>query len=368
MLNSVSTLEKERPYLQHINYFRGIAIIFIVFGHCYDVGFSNFGQNQTLFARVLRNLLSGGTAFFVFISGYLFHHIYYRNFNYGDFLIKKLKYVFVPFLIISSTDIFYFLSRYLIGIISSSNKTELYLAKLKSYPYINNYLYGHGEISIALWYIPFIMVIFSLSFIFIKFVKIKSFVQLLLIFILLIVSILIHRTFKNEIIGIFQNIIYFIPFYLLGIYISINFKKFYEKLKGNELYILLIALGIAIIQTRIVLVDLILKNNLKVENFDFMMIQKCLLSLFFILFLMRFEKKKNKILNIFADNSFGIFFIHGIFIWLFNVIIIKLKISFVSNSTLQYFGLSTFILIISLAITMLIRKVLPRNSKYIIGC
>ena len=72
MTNTVSTLEKERPYLQHINYFRGIAIIFIVFGHCFNLGISQYYQNTTLFAKLIRNLLPGGTTFFVFVSGLKF--------------------------------------------------------------------------------------------------------------------------------------------------------------------------------------------------------------------------------------------------------------------------------------------------------
>ena len=361
-------MEKERTYLHHINYFRGIAIIFIVFGHCFNIGISHYYQNQTIFAKFLQNLLPGGTIFFVFISGYLFHHIYYHNFHFSAFFIKKLKYVFVPFLIISSIDIFYYLSRFIIAIILSSTKSEIYLAKLKSYSFFNTYLIGHGEITIGLWYIPFIMLVFTLSPIYLRFVKIKYKSQLLIIFILLLVSTLIHRTFKNELIGIFQNVIYFTPVYLLGIFISINFKKFYEKLKGKELYILLIAIGIAIIQTRIVVVDLILKNNLKVENFDLMIIQKCLLSLFFILFLMRFENKNNKILNIFAENSFGIFFTHGIWIWIFNAIQLKLKIPFETSSFLMYLLISSLILSLSLSITIIIRKLWPNKSRYIIGC
>jgi surface polysaccharide O-acyltransferase-like enzyme len=368
MLNSVSTLEKERPYLQHINYFRGIAIIFIVFGHCFNLGISHYYQNQTIFAKFLQNLLPGGTIFFVFISGYLFHHIYYHNFRFSTFFFKKIKYVFVPFLIISSLDIFYYLSRYIIAIISASHKSEMYITKLKSYPYFSTIFVGRGEISPALWYIPFIMVVFVLSPVFLKFLRIKVKLQSVIICILLIISTLIHRTAANSILGVFQNVIYFTPIYLLGIYMSINFKKFYEKLKGREFYILLIAIILAIIQTRNGVVDLTLKNTLKVENFDFMIIQKILLSFFFVLFLKKFVNNKFKILNLFAENSFGIFFMHGIFIWLFNVIIIKLKISFVSNSTLQYFGLSTFILTFSLAITMLIRKTFPNTSKFIIGC
>ena len=361
-------MKEETPYLNHINYFRGIAIVFIVFGHCFNVGFSHYYQNSTPLAIFLQNLIPGGTTFFVFISGYLFHHIYYKNFNLRDFLIKKLKYVIVPFLFISSIDIFYYLSRYIIAIILSSTKSEIYLAILKSHSSFNTYLIGHGEMTIGLWYIPFITIIFSLSTVFIKYVKIKPNIQLIIINILLIFSILIHRNGTNSILGIFQNVIYFTPVYLLGISMSINFKKIYEKLKGKEIFILLITLSIAIIQTRIVVVDLILSNNLKIENFDLMIIQKILFSIFFILFLFRYDYKKIKILNLLAENSFGIFFIHGICIWIFNVIVLKLKISFETSSFLIYLLISSLILTFSLSITILIRKQLPMMSKYIIGC
>ena len=361
-------MEKERTYLHHINYFRGIAIIFIVFSHCFNVGISHYYQNTTFFAKLLRNILPGGTTFFVFISGYLFHHIYYKNFNLKLFLIKKVKYVLLPFILISSIDLFYYLSRYIITIISTSNKSEIYLAKLKSYPYINNYLYGHGEISIALWYIPFVMVLFALSPIFLKFSRIRDKVQLIIIYILLINSTLIHRTDANSILGIFKNALYFTPVYLLGIYLSTNFNKIYQRLKGRELYILLIVFFIAIIQTRNGVVNFSFKSILKLENFDFMIIQKILLSILFTIFLINYENKKVKILNLLAENSFGIFFIHGICIWIFNVILLKFKVLIESNSFIIYLIISTFILMLTLSITILIRKALPNKSKYMIGC
>ena len=49
-------------------YMRGIAIIFIVLGH----SIYNSGEG---FPLLLENLLRGGTALFVFISGYFFHRI-----------------------------------------------------------------------------------------------------------------------------------------------------------------------------------------------------------------------------------------------------------------------------------------------------
>lgn len=356
-------MEKERTYLHHINHFRGIAIIFIVFWHCFSAGITHYNQNITLFAFSLLKLLPGGTTFFVFISGYLFHYIYYKKFDFKLFIIKKVKFVLFPFILISSTDILYYLSRYIISIIFDSDKSQIFLAKLNNYSFIKTYLYGHGEIPIGLWYIPFIMVVFALSPLFIKFICIRAKVQLTIICILLISSMIIHRTADNSILGIFQNVIYFTPAYLLGIFMSINFNKIYVKLKVRNLYILISAILITIFLSKIIEF-----YSPIFRIFDLMIFQKILLSIFFTVYLMKYKKKQIKVLNLIAENSFGIFFIHGIIIWLFNAFIFKLKITIESNSAFVYFGLSTFILIISLSITILIRKALPNKSKYIIGC
>jgi hypothetical protein len=109
-------------------------------------------------------------------------------------------------------------------------------------------------------------------------------------------------------------------------------------------------------------------NTISIKNIDLMIFQKSLLSIFFLLYLMRFVNKKIRLIEILAANSFGIFFIHGIYIWLFNAIMFKLQIPHTSNSIFVFIIFSTFILILSLLTTLLIRNFLPKKSKYIIGC
>lgn len=71
-------------------YMRGIAIILIVLGH----SVYNSGQG---FPLLLENLLRGGTALFVFISGYFFHRIFYKDFDYSKFMKNKVHNVLYPF-------------------------------------------------------------------------------------------------------------------------------------------------------------------------------------------------------------------------------------------------------------------------------
>ena len=57
-------------WLTSFVYFRAFAIIFIVAWHCYGLALFARDNPVSLFAG---NLITGGTTFFVVISGYLFH-------------------------------------------------------------------------------------------------------------------------------------------------------------------------------------------------------------------------------------------------------------------------------------------------------
>ena len=185
----------------------------------------------------------------------------------------------------------------------------------------------------------------------------------------MIISIIIHRTHDDRISGIFQNVLYFTPVYLLGIFVSKNNKIIYSKIIGKAFYLLLITLIITIFQVKIGKIETISElKGIGIKNLDFMVIQKSLLSIFFIVYLMKFEYKKISLINLLAANSFGIFFIHGVYIWLFNAIVFKLQITFTSNSILTFFLTASLVLALSLLTTILIKKFLKKKSKYIIGC
>jgi len=87
--------------LNYFDYFRAIAILFIVAGH------SLTGWNiDTLPEKVFANIITGGTSLFVFISGFFFHHIFYKNFEYIIFMKKKIENVLVPYIVLSTLAFF----------------------------------------------------------------------------------------------------------------------------------------------------------------------------------------------------------------------------------------------------------------------
>ena len=86
-------------FLTSFSYYRGIAIVLIVIGHCYGLSGWTFASYPE---RVLANILTGGTVLFVFISGFLFHQVFYLGFDFRWFLTKKLRRVATPYLLWST--------------------------------------------------------------------------------------------------------------------------------------------------------------------------------------------------------------------------------------------------------------------------
>ncbi len=74
-------------FLNYVNNFRGIAIIYIVAGHC--ISAFNW-QNSPQLARLIKILMSNGTVFFVFIAGYLFQYLL-SSYEPKKYFISKLK-------------------------------------------------------------------------------------------------------------------------------------------------------------------------------------------------------------------------------------------------------------------------------------
>lgn len=98
-----------------------------------------------------------------------------------------------------------------------------------------------------------------------------------------------------------------------------------------------------------------------------MIIQKIIMCLFFMIYLNRYENSKYKLLKIIAENSFGIFFIHGIYIRIIYEVKLMLGLTFITNSFGLYFLIAILVFCISLITTLLIKKSLPNYSKYLVG-
>jgi surface polysaccharide O-acyltransferase-like enzyme len=176
-----------------------------------------------------------------------------------------------------------------------------------------------------------------------------------------------HRGPFQNATSVFQSVLFFTPVYLLGIISSEKKDIIYSKLTGKEFYILILIILLAGIQVYSGKLGNYVKDPFTFEGIDLMVIQKIIFCLFFMVLLNRFENYKFKLLEIIANNSFGVYFIHGIVLYALMVIKRKSGFSFPPDLFITYFLVSLFVFFISLAITLFIKRIFPKYSRYLIG-
>lgn len=349
-----------RKRLAIFDYFRGISILMIVASHSYDSWeIDTFGE------RTIVNLISGGTSLFVFISGFFFHHIFYPNFNYYNFCKKKWIQVFIPYFILSTIGIIYFI------IISKKlpfekeldlNNTGLIIDYLNIYL---TYLYT-GRILTAYWYIPFITIIFALSPIFIRYINTTIKLQFFIFLLFLIISITVQRPLGN--ISPIHSLFYFTSVYLLGINASIHIDRIKLFLEGKLILFFILTIMLAILQAYLfdgygsVHKELIFSF----EGFDTTIIQKIAMIGFFLGLLIKFEYYNISWLKSLATMSFGIFFIHP-WIGLIYGKFIPISITGNNQAFSEFVFRFLFVLVLSILIVNIFKWLLGKRSGYITG-
>lgn len=344
-------------YLNSFNYFRALAIIFIVAGH--SVSAANIEYNS-VFSLTVGNLIAGGTTLFVFISGFLFHHIFYKKYVYQKFIINKFRNVLIPYLVLSCAPI-------LMLVVAQSDHFGAYFLPngddfFSKYilPYFQ-YLWT-GRMLNGYWYIPFIMVTFLISPLHIVFIRLLTRQQLVLIALSLMAAILIQRPVDN--LSVFQSVIFFTPVYLIGIFCSIHKEKIWIALAGKELWLLLIVVTLAYIQAALGKGGNYHSDFLQFNGIDLQVIQKLVLCLFFMVLLHRWEGREWKWFGLIADTSFAIFFLHAIPLFMIR----KLKGDLVFDYPwLIYPLLVASIIMLCVVVASVFKKVLGQRSRFLTG-
>jgi fucose 4-O-acetylase-like acetyltransferase len=347
--------------LVSFDYFRGVAILFIVAGHSFGTW-----SLDTFSGKVLANIIYSGTALFVFISGFFFHHIFHKDFDLKIFMEKKTNNVLIPYLILSTLGFIYFaLSSesfpFLDRLISTDGSSWTdYIQLYVSYQWT-------GRIMYAYWYIPFIMIIFLISPLFIAYIRLSLAVRLSLMLILLLFSaFFVHRPILNM--SPIHSVIYYIPVYLIGINCSINRQEIEPFIKGKMLFLGFIVLALAVIQS--IYFDSrgapSKANIFSYGGVDINIFQKIALCFFFISLLHRYENTTIPGLKLLASSSFTIYFLHT---WVLHITNKYHPYGVFSNvpEILVWLGIIVFTVATSMLIAYSIKAVLKHNSRYVIG-
>jgi len=336
---------------------RATAIIFIVAAHCL------IKKNMdTLPEMMLFNLLSGNTAIFVFISGFFFHYKFYHEFNYRKFMIKKINAIFIPYFILTVTGFF-------VIVVYLKSPHKFLVRELNGYEDIiillSQYLWK-GRVLIGYWYIPFIMMVFLLSPIFIRYIELPMNRKLILFFIFLCLSTFIHRPEKN--LSVIHSVLYFLPIYMLGIIFSQKKDLIFRWIDNKSVYLGLLTIFISFSQ---VTLYKNIGNFTKVKLFsydgiDIIIFQKIAMIFFLLSCFRKIEYQHIKILGFIATISFAIYFIHPWLLFFYSHFSLSKHIDFLPGIAIFLIKF-TAIFSGSIGISLILKSVLRNKSKYIIG-
>jgi surface polysaccharide O-acyltransferase-like enzyme len=343
-------------HLKSFEYFRAVTIVIIVLGHSYGIA---GWEIDSFWDRALGNLISGGTSLFVFISGFLFHHVFYPRFHYSTFIKKKFKNVYVPYLILSFLPV-------CVSIYTRIPYEEFYFGLNDTIfdqiirPALLHYWYGGV---MTYWYIPFIMGMFLISPVFIRFIQLQTRTKILIIALTTCVSLFLHRPVNNW--SIVQSIVYFSPVYMFGILCSMERDWIYEKFLHKDGWLFLFVLFLAILQAAVMRTSGNLqKPPLDFNGVDISLLQKMSLCVFFMVFLHRFENVDSRLLKQLAVSSFSIYFLHGWFIWF----IWLARDWYIEVAGLHLLPvLSGLVIWISYLVALRIKSAFPDKSRMLIG-
>ncbi len=344
-------------YLNSFNHFRSFSIVLIVAGHTYALA---GWQVDTLLERSIVNLITGGTFLFVFISGFLFHHVFYAKYEFKTFMRGKLRNVLVPYLILSTLPIIVQIldHKYVWGGFfkpAGPGPAEAYLIPGLKFLWT-------GAAVTAYWYIPFILWTFLLSPLHVHFIRSSTRKQLIVLGLLSVVSLFMHRPLAN--IAVWQSVLYFAPVYLLGIFSSMNREVIYTTLKGKEWLLLSATVVLAGLQAVFGVCGNYEKEALSYGGIDVMFIQKVIMCFMLMVFLKRFDTVNNRVIHSVAATSFAVFFLHPFVIHFLEVTVTRDIAHF---SWISYPLLTIGVVGVCVIGAKAVKRLLPKFSRSLIG-
>ena len=303
---------KKKSFLNYINIFRGLAILLIIAGHTMQMG-----EDSTLLHKIICEVVCGGTALFIFISGFLFQHLS-GKYEYKSYLAKKWTNVIVPYIITAIPGICFCL--FLPQIYGNS------FDGLNPLIQIPMFLTTGRIHNTPTWFIPMIVLFFFCSWILLKLEQKGWLYKILpLMFVVTVIcprvdvdyNSIMSLTYTQKYLAclgyVFNGFIHFFSLYVFGMFCS-KYKEVIDIFYSKRLLLWLLMIGFAG-------VNIYLSYNNIYSNFT---VSKTLLTMLILGYLKHYDewfiKKEmlNQVLDITAKYSFGLFFVHWYWFFVYN--------------------------------------------------
>ncbi|MFA0960569.1 acyltransferase [Roseivirga sp. BDSF3-8] len=349
---------RKAEHLQYIHYLRGLAILLIVGFHCR----TSYEWSSEIEQRSWFALLTQSTIIFVFIGGLLFQHLNHQHFNFKRYLGKKLKFVILPYILMSipalaNQVLFDDYKPWLPEWMEGSSPAGLI-----------GYMLITGKHLGPFWFIPMISIFYLIAPAMLWLDKQPWFYRFVL------PAILIASFFQYEFgyeAPTWESFLYYFPIYMVGMWASRYRRHILALDMKVVLPIAIFYLGITALQVFDVLAIgknygfyTELPDNATVVNFGKMKISIACIALLVLFYKIR--KIRIPLLDFMANYSFGVYFIHLYVIRITETGLSKAGFSMPFN-TLTFIAWLALITGICVAAIFTIKKITGKQSRYFIG-
>lgn len=323
-----------------------MAILFVILSHTPSI------QEMGGMGKYLNFTLTDATTWFVFISGYLFCYLEVNKFNYMDYLLKKAKYVILPYFF------FAFIALSLKLYVSQN-----VLFDLTPLNYVLWSLLVGWAIVFPLWFIPMIVIFFLMTPVFNVLSKTKSLYAVT--FFALLFSAFSSRPINNS--NAILAFLHFLGFYLFGVLAASNASVLDNLSKSAKTIIITVSFFVFFISASLYFKQPKFPpdffSGLGLPNYISIGKLALLVAIFFLF--ERFMNRENKILGYFAKISFGLFFVHGFVIYAFSKLMARNVFFSEAGKIFLEVGV---VFCVSIAVVLIMKKVLKKRSRYVVGC
>lgn len=344
-------------YLRYVHSFRAAAIVIIVAGHAVvTLTWPEPSPSRDL----LLDLLDSGTVLFVFVAGFLFHHLAGR-YQYRDYLQKKLLNVIIPYVLVSLPAVLY-----TVRFTDATTRHPELAGTSAAYQAGWMLVKGGATFNYSLWFIPMITLFYLAAPLLIQFVHHPRLYAVLVMLIPL--SMLAHRSGELNTFGI---ALYFLPAYLAGMWAS-HHREYLEPVL-DRYWAALVAAFLAAVAVNFVLAthhgNYYGAHLFSQEHglIDWMFAQKLLLCFALLGVLRRLDTLLGDRLRFLGDVSFTVFFVHGYVLFGVQVFYANVLGYPPPGNVVTWLLLTSATVLATVGGAALVKRAVGRRSRYLIG-
>ena len=351
-------MNKKSVRLPEIHRLRGVAILMIVAAHCYQF-FS--WANKPVAEAIFKDVFDNSSLIFVFVAGFLFQYTEEHRFSYSSFFFRKIKNIFLPYIIALVPAIVYVLLR------GSETFSDVPFRDFSTSAKILYMLVYPGvTVNAALWFIP-VIAIYYLASPLLRTIDQRQWYWL--IFALLPLSLLMHRPTYSQ--GHNLSLaLYFLSAYMFGMFCSRYREQVFAWL---DVHLVALTIVFAVVFIGHLLLSDHHGKSQTHEPFetqggdgliDWIYLQKFLMTAVLLGFFRSFRNQSAKTLDYLASASFTIFFYH-----LYALYVVKWGAHFTKPEFRPDYLLLLFTLAIGVPclIALGARKLFPLWSRQLVG-